>query len=119
MPEEEPTNKKIGDQTYVFGEPGSAPFMQVESISIEDSPEFEAEAQNDIGNVVTVVKGPVKQTITASGYLAGGMLPARGDTVTVGGIADCVFDKISITRSNKDFCKAEISAIKYNSATIL
>ena len=108
-----------GDTTYVFGKPGTAPYMQVESISIEDSPEFEAEAQNNIGNTVSVVKGPVKQSITASGYLTGGGLPARGDTISVGGISNCVFDKVSISRSNKDFCKAEITAIKYNSATIL
>ena len=109
-----------GDTTYVFGTGATAPFMQIESFQEEASPEFEAEAQNNEGNTVAVEHGPVKYTITASGYLTGSSsLPDRGDSINIGGHSNAIFDKISISRSNKDFCKAEISAIKYASATIL
>ena len=113
-------NTQVGDTTYVFGTNATAPFMQIESFQEEEAPEFEAEAQNNEGNTVSVVKGPSKFTITASGYLTGATeLPDRGDSINIGGHTNAIFDKISINRSNKDFCKAEISAIKYDQATIL
>jgi hypothetical protein len=106
---------QLGDQSYAFGTSGTAPFMQIESISTETTPEFEAEASNSQGNVAAVVRGPGKITITASGYLTAAS-PSAGDTITINGTT-CIFDKLSVTASNKDFSKCEVSGFKYANVT--
>jgi hypothetical protein len=106
---------QLGDQSYAFGTSAQAPFMQVETLTRETTPEFEAEATDSTGNVASVVRGPGKITITASGYMLDAA-PSHGDTITIDGTL-CIFDKVSVTKSNKDFAKAEVSGFKYANVT--
>lgn len=66
-----PNYTQYGDTAYQFGvaDTGVVNGMAIETISIERTPEFEAEAKNEEGMTASFVRGDDKFTFTASGYL--------------------------------------------------
>ena len=106
---------QYGDASYQFGvaDTGVVDGMAIEQITIERSPEFEAEAKNEEGMTASFVRGDDKFTFTASGYLT--------NKASFDGVGDFTFDsqffiinKKSRSQSNTDFQKAEISGVGYS-----
>lgn len=110
---------KLGDCAYVYGIDGnSVECITLESRSVETTPEFEAEATDDDGNVAAVVRGGDKTTYTLSGFVSASCdLDSHECKVTIDG-DECHVEKWSINRTNNDFAKCELVAVKYPSATV-
>jgi hypothetical protein len=123
-------SKTLGDCAYVWAFDDDAPdvkCMTVESYSIEKTPEFETEATDDDGNVAAVRRGPVKYTINASGYTDANSdltcnvckISLQGDTDLSGaGDLDGYVEKWSLSKTNNDFCKCELTAVVYAEAEV-
>ena len=116
-------NKQLGDCQYVFGISDgrcTVPCLKVESFSMEETPEFETEATDNDGNVASVVRGPSKFTANISGYCTAADLDCLACQIIIPGKNGGQFyvEKFSISGSNNDFKKAEITAHRYPGATI-
>ena len=123
---------QIGDTKYIFGVDvdnkeqdsehcGLA--IRVESISKEEVPEFEAEAKDDNGNTASVVRGPSKFTFSVAGFVLSGkdLLCNRCKlTIPDKELGNCTgyVDKWSISSSNTEFKKCDLSVIYYPAATV-
>lgn len=86
--------------------------MALETLTISASPEFMAEAKNDEGMTAALVKGDLKGEFSASGFLTG--------EAAFQGVTNFMFDSNfyiiqnkSISQSNTDFQKCEISGISF------
>lgn len=98
--------------TYVFGTDAVSPIagMAVESLKIDESPEFEAEAKDQTGSVVSYVVGDAKKNFTASGFLTTATFDI--EDFTYDGLT-FIIESRSITESNSDFKKCELSGVAY------
>lgn len=121
--------KKFGECAYIYGVGyDNVDCIEIESISEESMPEFEAEGLDEGGNVAAVVNGDEKTTFTISGFMKSscslGSYQGAGNCkisltpVDGGAPIECLVEKFSINRSNRDFAKAEITATNWPSATI-
>lgn len=110
---------KIGDCAYIYGIDGQGiTGISIESRREETEPEFEATATDDEGNVAAVVRGGDKITYTIGGYVSGDLdLNAFGCKINIDG-HECHIEKWSINRSNNDFAKCELTAVKYPAAQV-
>lgn len=122
-------SKTIGDCAYVWGFGDEIPdvgCMTIESYSIEKTPEFEVEATDDDGNVAAVRRGPIKYTINASGYTKADSnltcnickINLQQDKSFGGGTVDGYVEKWSLSKTNNDFSKCELTAVVFADATV-
>lgn len=110
-----PAYSQFGNTTdYNFGITTSDAVagMALETLTISSSPEFMAEAKNDEGMTAALVKGDLKGEFSASGFLTS---ETEFEAVT-----NFTFDtnffiiqNKSISQSNTDFQKCEISGISF------
>jgi len=110
---------KIGDCAYIYGISGdTVAGITLESRRVETEPEFESTATDDDGNVAAVVRGGDKITYTLSGFVDASLdLDAHGCKIVIDG-HECHVEKWAINRSNNDFAKCELTAVKYPKAVV-
>mgnify|MGYP000995932608 CR=1 FL=1 len=108
--------------SYEFGVPTTEiiPGIALESIKLEQTPEFQSEGKDAKGNTIAVVVGDPKYTFTASGYLFNESTfdPVDDFTYTfdIGGTPTAltlIINNKSVTQSNTDFQKAEITGVAF------
>lgn len=116
------TTGGISGATYQFGiaDTGAVDGMALESLTISQSPEFEAEAKNDEGMTAAYVKGDMKAEFSASGFLIDAALfqAVTNFTFTVDGVSRYfIIQNKSTSDSNTEFKKAEITGISFKNVT--
>ena len=113
---------KLGDCAYIYGIDTQEEIagMIITGLTKETSPEFEAEATDDTGNVKSVVRGGDKISYTVSGFAKNtATLSTHGGdgcTTTIDS-KTCIIEKWSINSANNDFAKCELTAVHYPIAT--
>ena len=107
-----PADYKFGFQDAAATLLATATGLKPQSISISSEPEFQAEAQNENGEVAALVVGPPKKSFTMSGYVTDlAAFEAAGDFEYDGNFFIITGRKRD--ESNQDFMKGEFTGVSY------
>lgn len=108
-----------GNQDYVFGfsSPDAATIaaaigMKPQTLSLSYEPEFQAEAQNQDGEIEAKVVGPDKITFTMSGYVVDEELLKDAGSFEFDGKFFIITGR-KLDLSNTDFQKGELTGESY------
>jgi len=104
-----------GNQDYEFGfhsveaaAIATAIGLKPQTLSLGYEPEFRAEAQDENGEVATVVLGPRKIAFTMNGYVVDETLLKAAEAFEYDG-RYFIIENLKIDESNTDFKKAELT----------
>ena len=108
-----------GDTEYVFGFDSAeataiaeATGIKPQTISLSYEPEFTAEAQNELGEVASVVLGPDKIGFTLTGYVVDDSLIKTAASFEFDGRYFIIMGR-KIDSSNTEFRKGEFTGTSY------